>query len=60
MATTTRQRLHGSSKAIDRQVMDLYREGWHIPNIVSIAHLDIETVKGVLERNNVILDSILK
>ena len=58
MATT--RKLHGSSKTIENHVMSLYREGWHIPNIMSIAHLDLDTVKTVLERNKVKIDSILK
>ncbi len=56
---TTKPRLHGS-KLIEKQVLELYHEGWHIPNIVSIAHIDLDTVKGVLERRKVMIDGILK
>jgi hypothetical protein len=40
--------------------MSLYKEGWHIPNIMGIALLDQDTVKTVLEFHRVKIDSILK
>lgn len=58
MATTRKP--NGISKTIENHVMSLYREGWHIPNIMSIARLDRDTVNTVLERNKIKIDSILK
>ena len=58
--TTTTRKPKGISKTIESHVMSLYREGWHIPNIMSIARLDLDTVNTVLTRNKVILDSIQK
>lgn len=55
--TTTKQ--HGG-RALERQVMNLWREGWHIPNIASIARVKPDVVKDVLERNKVILDGNMK
>lgn len=56
MATT---RQHGGT-SLDRRVMDLYREGWHIPNIASIARVKPDTVREVLERHKVIIDKVIR
>ncbi|MBQ9646126.1 MAG: hypothetical protein IJV24_07205 [Prevotella sp.] len=41
---------------LDKRVIDLHNEGWHAPNIASIAKIDIQTVKEVLQRHKLILD----
>ncbi len=46
------------SLVTDRRVMDLYREGWHIPNIVNIAGLKPDTVRAVLECHKVFIDEV--
>lgn len=43
--------------ALERRVMELHNEGWFPANIASIAHIDIQTVRDVLTRHKVILDS---
>ena len=57
---TRKQMPDGISKTTENRVMSLYKEGWHIPNIMRIAHLDLDTVKTVLEYHKVKIDSILK
>ena len=52
----TRTRRTGGS-SLDRRVMKLHREGWFPVNIASIARIDIQTVREVLTRNKVILDT---
>ena len=44
--TTARRKVN---PVTDRRVMNLYNEGWHLPNIVRIARL---------ERHKVIIDKI--
>ncbi len=48
------------NQVTDRRVMDLYREGWHIPNIASIARVKPDTVREVLERHKVIIDKVAR
>ena len=50
----TRQSVDAS---LERRVMELHKEGWFPVNIASIAHIDIQTVRDVLTRNKVILDT---
>jgi transposase len=56
MATT---RLHGG-RAAERQVMKLYYEGWHIPNIASMAQIGAHAVIDILSKNNILIKDILK
>lgn len=53
--TTARRKVN---PVTDRRVMDLYREGWHLPNIASIARLKPDTVREVLERHNVFINKV--
>lgn len=48
MATT---RVHGG-KALEKQVIRLQKEGWHIANIASIAKVDAGTVREILKRRS--------
>ena len=57
MATTTR--VHGG-KAAERQVMRLYNEGWHIPNIASIAGVKPGVVKEILESRDIDVSGIMQ
>lgn len=56
LTTMIRTREHGGT-ALDKRVMELHNEGWFPVNIANIAHIDIKTVRDVLKRHNVILDS---
>lgn len=49
--TTTR--VHGG-KALEQQVIRLQREGWHVANIASITKVDVDTVREILKRRNII------
>jgi len=53
--TTARRKVN---PVTDRRVMNLYNEGWHLPNIVSIARLKPDVVREVLMRHKVIIDKI--
>lgn len=46
-------RLHGE-KALEQHVIRLHEEGWHVPNIASIAKVDADTVREILKRRNII------
>ena len=56
MATT---RQHGGT-ATEKQVMKLYNEGWHIPNIASIADTKASVVKDILEKRNIDVSGIME
>ena len=56
MATT---RVHGG-KAAERQVMKLYNEGWHIPNIASIAGVKPGVVREILESRDIDVSGIMQ
>lgn len=43
-----------------RRVMSLYEEGWHVPNIASIARLRPDTVKQVLLMKNVEVEKLMQ
>jgi len=53
--TTARRKVN---PVTDRRVMALYREGWHLPNIASIARLKPDVVREVLERHKVFIDKV--
>ena len=56
LTTMIRTKEHVAT-ATDKRVMELHKEGWFPVNIASIAHIDIKTVRDVLARHKVILDS---
>ncbi len=53
------KRLHGQ-KALEKRVISLQREGWHIPNIASLVHERPDVVREILQRQNVIIDELIK
>lgn len=57
--TATPSRRQGD-KAVVRQVMRLYREGWHIPNIAHISGLTPAEVQTILERRSADTSEIMK
>lgn len=52
-------RVHGG-KTTEKQVMKLYNEGWHIPNIASMAQIGAHAVIDILSKNNILIKDILK
>ena len=49
------KRIH-RGKALEQQVIRLQTEGWHVANIASIAHVDADTVRTILKRQNIAFD----
>ena len=49
------KRIH-RGKALEQQVIRLQKEGWHVANIASIAHVDADTVRTILKRQNIAFD----
>jgi len=46
-------KVHGG-KALEKQIIRLQKEGWHVANIASIAKVDADTVREILKRRNII------
>ena len=42
------------NKSIEKKVIALHKEGWHVPNIASIARVKAEVVKQILREKNLL------
>ena len=49
-----KKRIHGNG-ILEKKILDLYNEGWHLANIASIAHSDANTVREILNRNGILI-----
>ena len=50
----TQKKQQRADALIEKKVVDLHNEGWHIPNIASISMVDAGTVREILKRRNLI------
>ena len=41
---------------MEQYLLDLHENGWGVSNIASIAGVGAQTVREILERNNIIVD----
>ncbi len=42
-------------KTIEKKVVALHKEGWHVPNIASIAGVKPDVVKRILKEKNLLM-----
>lgn len=52
-------RVHGG-KALEQQVIRLQKEGWHVANIASIAGVNQNVVKDILESRDIDVSGIME